>query len=106
MRRLRKLHAEMRPNLMAAGIENVDAFFEVKPTPEQVEEYTAWLTGLEEYKKFIAIWGLRTAEWWANMTLLGNNDLREHKLLRVASKELRAAWRKRHPKKRSAQKVS
>jgi len=94
----------MRPNLLAAGIENVDQFAAtVKDrTDDEVAGYTDWLgkLGEAEYKEFMAIWGLKSPEWWANMAMLGETDLREHRLLRPLAKKLRAAWRKNNRKPR------
>ena len=104
VRRLRKLHGEMRPNLLAAGIEEerVDSFLMSidDRSDDVISEYTTKLTDLAAgpYREFMSIWGLKHPEWWANMSMLGETDLREHRLLRPLAKTLRAEWREMHRK--------
>lgn len=101
VRKLRKVHRELSPILIAAGIETkkVDGIFtglEVK----EIVDIEIYLEKLKEfmadpaYRSFMDIWTARGPEWWANMRSLGETNLRPFKLLREASKPLRAAWRK------------
>ncbi len=78
---------------------------------EQILDYTEQLTNLAlrggAYHEFMAIYGLKEPQWWENMTLLGETNLREHKLRNAASKKLRHAWRQlHHGKKEKATSVN
>ena len=90
----------MRPNLLSAGVgeEKADAFLEGLGDmgDEEIVASTERLAALKDgaYRDFMKIWGLKDPQWWANMALLGENDLREHKLLKPLAKALRRAWRK------------
>ncbi len=104
VRRLRKTHGEMRPHLLAAGIEpeKADQFVgavEAK-SDEAVAAYAEALAALKSPGGALAacleIWTLKTPEWWSNMAMLGETDLREHKLLRPLAKRLRREWRALH----------
>lgn len=101
--KLRQLHSKMRDNLVASGISNVDQFVNTldDKSDGEIEEYAAWLSALPEYKAFMTIWGLKTPDWWANLRMLGETNLREHKLLNPLAKELRRVWRTKHSKKGS-----
>ncbi len=94
----------MRPNLLAAGIEpaKADQFLDAVDAKSD-EAIVAYLEALDTlrgedgaYKAFLEVWGLKSPEWWSNMAMLGETDLREHKLLRPLAKRLRREWRQLH----------
>jgi hypothetical protein len=101
---LNKLMMKISSNLKAAGISEPEQqrFIKTidKKSDEQIVEYIERVMGLTHkggaYYEFMAIYGLRHAQWWENMSLLGETNLREHKLRNVASKQLRLAWRELH----------
>jgi hypothetical protein len=90
----------MRPNLLSAGVspEKADAFIEGLggKGDEEIVAYVERLAALKDgaYRDFMKVWGLKTPGWWANMALLGETDLREHKLLKPLAKALRREWRR------------
>src|SRR5262249_37664962 len=73
VKRLKRLHAEMRPSLLSAGVspEKADAFIEGLggEGDEEIVAYTERLLALKggAYRDFMKVWGLKTPEWWANM---------------------------------------
>ncbi len=98
---VKKLHKHLdglKPALTEAGITDDKINFDAEGKEvADIEIHIAKLEGFEtssEYKEFMAVFGLKKPEWWANMRHMGETDLREHKLLRVAAKPLRSAWRK------------
>ena len=97
VRKFKKLHAEMRPNLLAAGLSEAkaDKHAEGKLTEDEAEGRYARLVALKEgpeYRFFMRIWTERTPEWWSNMVLLEQTDGVEFKVLRKAGAALRKAW--------------
>lgn len=103
----------LRPQLKAAGIEEsqISKFVNLveEKTEEQIVDYLDRVTHLTlkggAYHGFMGIYGLRSIQWWENMKMLGETDLREHKLLNAEAKKLREAWKNLHvkPKKPIAQ---
>lgn len=94
----------MRPHLLAAGIEpaKADQFLDAVDAKGD-DEVAAYLDALDAlaaeggaYRAFLEIWTLKSPEWWGNMAMLGETDLREHKLLRPLAKRLRREWRALH----------
>ena len=74
-------------NLIAAGVS--------KQVPDdRIDE----IEQLPEYKAFMGIYGLQKPEWWTSLSLMGETDLREHKLLSPLAKALRAKCRKLNSK--------
>jgi hypothetical protein len=100
---LHELHDRMRPIVVSAGVQDshYDAPFKniEEHTNEVIESLLVWLREFEAgpYRGAYGIWRLKPPEWWVNMeTLFGQRKTREHKLLKVERKKLRAAWYKRY----------
>ena len=95
-----RLMREISVNLLVAKIPTQQI-----PTPEELlakSEEEIQLAHIQlksfvskggAYYDFMAIYGLKPPQWWDNMAMLGQTDLREHKLLKAESKKLREAWR-------------
>jgi hypothetical protein len=108
-RKLRKLHASMRPVILVAGIEqrSVDQFINNidNESDDAITEYTDRLEALRlaEYSEVTKIYNLRPPTWWDHMKHIGETNLREHGLLNAATKKFRQAWRQmHHGKKRNS----
>lgn len=103
-KKLVHLLTKLQPQLLAAGIspEQTNKFLQgiEGKTEEMILEHVEAVTNLTlkggEYHGFMAIYGLQTPAYWKHMELLGETDLREHKLLKAEAKKLRTAWRKLH----------
>lgn len=75
-------------------------------TEEQITNYIDQITALTTnggaYHSFMGIYGLKSIQWWENMKMLGEKDLREHKLLNAQAKILRSAWKNLHAKSKKS----
>lgn len=104
VKKLSKLMKKLRPNLLAAGLTEVqiDKFTSKVDTVtdivvnKYIEDVTALTVAGGAYHGFMGIYGLKPVTWWENMKMLGQTDLREHKILRTESNKLKAAWKELH----------
>lgn len=98
-RKFKKLLAEMRANLIAAGVDaaKIDKLdVDKAPKEEVIAAKMTVLLGLKaspEYRAFCRIWIERSPQWWANMALLGQTDGVEHRVLKKTSIALRQAFK-------------
>lgn len=99
----------MRPIVIEAGINEVQYDSPIKKIPdstnEELQAFYDWLKQFQakEYTGVLAIWKLKTPEWWHNMvTLFSQHNTREQKLLREARAKARRAWWKKHGKEEEA----
>lgn len=108
-KKLRKLIDKLTPQLVVAGLKEseINRFNPETKPQETVEDYIEAVTALTvkggAYHDFMGIYGLKPPVWWDNMKMLGETDLREHKLLRAEAKKLKHAWRQLHVKAKIAE---
>lgn len=97
------LHSGMRPTITASGVQegHYDSVLRgiEEKTNEEIEGLMEWLESFNggPVKDVLAIYNLKSEDWWINMTLIfRQSKTREHKLLKQARTKLRKAWYKRH----------